>query len=58
MPDTTIAEALLAAVRRRSIARQRLVEARNALQAAQEELIFAENEVRDTEYSERKELPL
>lgn len=50
-----IAEALLQAVRRRSIARQRLTDARKALQTAETEMTDAEREVRQAEDAERRE---
>ena len=54
----TISEALLQAVRRRSLARQRLVDARKALAAAEIELAAAGVTVQQAEYAERKELAL
>lgn len=53
-PSAMKAEALLQAVRRRSIARQRLTEARQLLQDAEIELVFADAEVREAEQAERK----
>lgn len=53
-----ISEELLQAVRRRSIARQRLTDTRKALQAAEIEMAEAEAAVRDVEQAERKALVL
>jgi hypothetical protein len=50
-----ISEKLLQAVRRRSIARQRLTDARKALQAAEIEAANADMNVRDADTAERKE---
>jgi hypothetical protein len=54
----TAAEILLQAVRRRSIARQRLVDARKILQTSETELAEAGVNVQQAEYAERKELVL
>lgn len=51
-------EELLQAVRRRSIARQRLTDARKALQTAEIELADADTHVRKAEQAEWKELVL
>ena len=53
-----ISEELLQAVRRRSIARQSLTDARKMLQAAEIEQANADAEVRACEQAERKELAL
>ena len=53
-----ISEELLQAVRRRSIARQRLTDARKMLQAAEIEMANADKNVRDAEQAERKDLAL
>lgn len=53
-----ISEELLKATRRRSIARQRLVDARKALQDAEIEQAIADANVREAEQAERKELAL
>ena len=53
-----ISEELLQAVRRRSIARQRLTDARKMLQTAEIEMANADKNVRDAEQAERKELAL
>jgi hypothetical protein len=53
-----ISEELLKAVRRRSLARQRLTDARKALHAAEAEYAMAEAEAHATEQAERKEMPL
>lgn len=51
----TIGEALLTAVRRRSIARQRVKDARQALHTAELEQADADANVREAEAAERKE---
>ena len=53
-----ISEELLQAVRRRSIARQRLTDARKMVQSAEIEHAMAEAEVRAHEQEERKKMPL
>lgn len=50
-----VGEELLQAVRRRSIARQRLTDARKALHSAEVELTDADAHVREAEQAERKE---
>jgi hypothetical protein len=51
-----VSEELLHAVRRRSLARQRLTDARKMLQTAEIELADADANVRQAEHAERKEL--
>ena len=55
---TTAAEALLAATRRRSIARARVVAVKQELQRAWAELSNAQCAVAQAEEAEQKELPL
>lgn len=55
---TTAAEALLAATRRRSIARARVVAVKQELQRAWAELSDAQRTVEQAEENEQKELPL